>query len=457
MAKSDKQQPAKDRTAVFRFKVGACMTGPTKRLVADLDHIAAQLNRIRNSSIRLWVRYKEDHPEFTEHCIDNGVAKLLRDNAAVIAPEIAAKLRNAAGDTDVTNHLKAKLPYTHRDQFPDTSAKYRWQAILANEVSPPSFRQSNIYVPTQNSCLAYNGSYSDPSMRHRLLPFGADASCLLAFPLFSRDSGREHRLIVCRLIVRRLTQGHKRLLQKVISGDSWKYCDSTLIKEDGVWYFNLTYRQPPQHLGLDVNNVATLFMDAPNAERPFRIVFNLPESQWASANMGWRLGDGRMLTNHYHRLNKRRLQMKDTYKGNAGADRAHGRRRFFRNFVPLRKGTHRLQKVFCFNMIDKILEFCKRNNCGQIIYREPGMGLRKLSWLAARNVPFDWTRFEAMLTDRAKFNGIELKVARIGTKDWKANLGVTKIEIPEFLSQQDTTDITVLYDPNVKKRQIRKK
>lgn len=412
---------------IIEIKLGACLTGPTKRMLEDLKEVANDLNRARNGMIRNWVRFREDHPNWVpEQAVDkNGNPKVnqkgepVLENAGVskamsnamyhagrgAARRVGASLV-ASATQDVAAWLKGNTPYNHWGD-----AKYRWQQLLWNEGQAPSYRGISIPVPNNISCICWNGESSrelSKGIMQRVNATGK-SSCVLFFTLFSRESGREQKNCICRLEVRQMSKGHRRLIQRICRRE-WKLLDSKIVFKNDAWYFQLTYDQPIKDHGLNKDNVATLVPCLPDEPHPFALEF--PDGR------RWYFGRGDVFAAEYHRIHERRKHLRVRYRYQGSGSKGHGRKRFYYKLLPYSRSAKDLGERIVKMSVADIIKACVKNDCGKIVYREPTKPLRQKCWFSKRNIPFDWTRLASQLTNKTTLHSLEYEVERMRMKEY---------------------------------------
>lgn len=469
-------------TSVLKIKIGACLTGPTRRLLADLKDTARTCNRARNAMVQSWLRWRWEHPDWTPPVRTNedGTPKLRRNGQPILdqpaAPRVVThegqlgefikvklpgrkKLVNQrVGDKaigvsfgtylyhagravtpnlstsvcvqlskDVWGRLTDDLPYNHGGE-----AQERWEGILKHEVNPDTYRTTAIPVMNNNAGICYLG-HATQGVAKISRPVSVrvqhcgKSSAVLVFPMFSESSGREWKEAIVRLEVRQLSKGNRLVMLRIARGD-WKLCDSEIVyrekskggRKRGDWFFMMTYEQPEQDLGLDVKRTATLNLLSSNASHPMQIA--------AEDAFPWTLGDVGTFTQSWERLENRRLGMRSDYSVGGPGSKGHGRARYERDINPVTRGARNIAEKFSQGVIAQILKYCIRNNCGRIVYREPTGPLRLASWFSARNVsvPFDWSRFRPNLEHKCKLHKITLVVEREGMKEFRERTGGTE-------------------------------
>lgn len=425
MAKKD---PVIDGTGVLKVKLGACLSGPTKRMLADLAEVAAELNRARNLMVRTWERWREDHPDwvpgtvktkrgkdhketpFISYDAHERMYELARERFGRVAGTLTSTARN-----EVIDRLKSRLPYDHAG-----ASRFRWEGVLACEVARDCYRGQSIPVPNNSAVLCYEGDCSrdlSPGIMARVRQCGQSAA-VLRFPLWSESAGRSVVDVICRLEVRQMSGGNREVLRKVARGE-WKFKDSEVVCRDGKWFLHLTYQQPRQDLGLPKERPAVLELYPADALKPMKVSC---AAEGDGRPFLWSLGKAATLEAEHRRLDVRRRVLRDRYRG-AGANRGHGKAKFFAKLRPATREVGYTDRKFSEDLVSEAVKFCVRFRCGTLVYREPTMPLRQSSWFGARKINFDWTAFLTRLRHKCWLYGIELKVERMGTGEHRGKYG----------------------------------
>lgn len=470
-------------TGVLEMKLGFCLTGPTKRAVADLHEIAQQCNVVRNGITRHWERWREDHPDWkpeqrrdrkgegkiarkmavekpfrikqVKEMLEAGTATENEKGEVLFKEKVIAKfddapvLEHPAASQDLENELyhvgtklapklacsviaslraevmdrlKTKMPYNHPGE-----AEYRWEGILKYECARDCYRAISIPAPNSITVVGYDGLISrdiSKGLTARLKKL-ASSNCIVRLQLFSRESGRESLDHVFWIEARQLPRGKKAILRKVVSGE-WKLCDSKVVYKRDGWYYQLTYKQPQKSLNLNRSNIATLLMNPSTASHPLTIRF-VTERQ---RTLSWQLGDANALLAEYKRLETRRAAIQTRYKTASSGRKGHGRQRAYRSQKPLTRKMNDLHEVFTNYVVASIVKFCTRFDCGTVIYREPSLFLRDFSWFAKNKMTYNWTSLLNKLKHKLWLNGIDLEVRRMGCKDHKALFPQQNMNVP---------------------------
>lgn len=415
-----KEKAIESGVGVLKLKLGACMSGPTSRMDKDLAHVAQLCNRVRNHMVRLWERWQEDHPDYQPQKVTTARGKehqesplmsyeceqsmygVPREATPHLSATIAATLRN-----EVIDRLKGKLPYNHGGE-----SRFRWEGILEYEVSRDCYRAEVIPVPNSTGVLCYNGDCSRELSSGVMAAIRAvgKASCVIRFPIWSEQAGREHTSVIARLDVADMPRGMREVLKKVATKE-WKMSDSKIVRKGKNWFLHLVYCQPRQDLGLPQDHIATIECLPPDAHRPMAI--------GEETGKRWLLGDVGVLTHECGRLEMRRKVLQERYRNTVRGKPGHGKGHFY---AKLRPGTDKLRAVsdrFSKNLVSEIIKFCIRYRTGTVVYREPSLNLRGIDWFTEKKLPFDWTAFLTQLKHQCWLYGIDLKVERMGCKEYK--------------------------------------
>lgn len=381
-------------TAVLKIKLGKCLTGPTKRMAADL-HAATQLfNAARNRMVRYWERYCEDHPEVIQLGkrpgdvllkLPQGFSTQLYHAGRETSPKLNSIIVAQASNTILAAHILKRTPWNHQGQ-----ARRMWQAILGNEAARPCFRECGLAAPNKTTRLDYD-----------------DHHATLTFALWSKQAGRKQTQASCRIAIGRMPRGLKNIIRRVCLGENgWKLCDSEIVWKEGrrrgrgTWFFHMAYQRPPLAEQLRPDNVATLQSMDGTASHPFEVFKDL--------EFAWRLGDVNVLQAKYQQLETRRLVMRNRYRDAGSGRKGHGRKRIEAAIRPVSRQSRDLMERFAKNVVAQAVKYCRRHDCGALVFDRPRTRQKACGWFAAKEIPFDWTRFEAQLKHRCHLFGIRL-------------------------------------------------
>ncbi len=423
---------------IISLKLGKCVTAPTKRMIKDLNDIAEMNRAVKNAIARTWITFHDDNPDWEPGQattrdrktgeetlkfdakgkpimeIGYGPSGLGRDlyRAGVAAePKLHSSITSMASQA-VIKKLQAKMPWNH-----DGSARFFYEAILAHEVHLPRYNKGSIHFAPAELAFAYKGECSPCKMKAvtvRMADLGQHYA-VVRIPMWSRKSSRDVKDCIFRVEVRQMSRGNRKLLEGVANGEV-KLRGSALVyrDKDKSWYFNLTYDAPTKNLELNPENVATITMLASDGKNPFAINCGKPR---------WTLGKARMLEYQYDRVKVRRSSLRERYRIADRSGKGHGKKRFFEKTKPMSRAFVDLQAVFTGDLVAEVIKFCKRFDCGTVIFREPTMPLRKHDWFGKRDMAFNWTLLNSKLVDKCANVGIDLKInpkpdGRLGMKEF---------------------------------------
>lgn len=377
-----------NRTAVLKIKLGASLTGPTKRLVADLHQAAGLFNVARNRMVRFWERYCEDHPEVLADGklnLPKGFTTQLYHAGREAAPALSSIIVAAASNTILGAHLLKRTPWNHRGL-----CKRVWQAVLGNEIARPCFRECGLAAPNKTTKLS----------------LGADHATL-TFALWSKQASRKHTQGSCRLAMRLLPGGLKAIIRRVANGENdWRLCDSELVwkegkrRSKGTWYYHMCYQRPPLPEKLNPERTAQLHFLSGEADKPFEVGMD--------TGFPWKLGDVAVLQAKYNQLETRRLVLRHGYRDAGSGRKGHGRERIESAIRPVSRQARMLMERFSKNVVAQVIKYCRRYECGTLTWDKPHTKAKLAGWFAAKGIPFDWTRFDAQLEHRCWLYNIRI-------------------------------------------------
>lgn len=416
MAKSDENQPVDSGVGLLEVRLGACLSSPSRRMVADLDDTAQQCMTIRNAALRWWQRWREDNPTWEpvkKELLPSEVSNLMRAAMVSAHPGVGSSIvTQCIGN--VTDNLLSRMPWNHHGK-----ARYRWQAILWHEVNASTFQEQVIPLHNSTLRLCYVGEMAGAQkgpVATQVLECG-QSSAVAAFQLFSKNSGRDSTNVIARIEARQLTPGNRLVLRRVALGE-WKMRDSSIVykegkargkqrrkaKHNGAWFLQLCYHQPRVLFGLNKDRVATLDPQLPSGSRPFIIR--------AGGSTRFLSRATPMMVAETHRLAVRRAHLRKRYPVRGHGPRGHGRQRFERDNRPLTRAIRDLAERFIDGMVAEVVQFCKDQDCGTVCYYEPAVQSRTRYWFAGHDVYFDWTSFWTKLQQKCWHHGIELNKER---------------------------------------------
>jgi len=417
---------------ILEVKLGRPIQMPTKRFHQLLRQARRDCCKARNAAMLHWYVWRREHADWEPgKPYEAPKAKIMRTRKPAgegkkppkdspIAPRLflsrelyhaaTAAARNLSASLasscvqEVIARLKANTPYDH-----DGEARWVWQAILASEVNLPTWRGGRIPMPKRCSSLGYDGAVSQPSAD---VARACKSGCVLKFQLLSRLSGYRTLSPIVRLDAADLTRGNRRLLRRLASGEV-RLADSQIVEKKGKWFAQFCYEVAANAIGLPTDQVLTLLPAEPDDKWPFALAWTKEDGN----GRVWKIGNGRPLVAEYRRVVARRRAIRYRYQDGTGS--GHGRQRWYKAIRPMAHAVRDMQNRFEKQTIADIIKLAIRERCGTVLYREPTMPVRNYSWFAAKDVPFDWTSFEARLRFKTETRGLAYEKARIGMKEWR--------------------------------------
>jgi len=291
---------------------------------------------------------------------------------------------------EASKRLAANVPYDH-----DGDARWTWQAILASEVSLPTWRFGRIPVPRGNAKLVYD-----------------DTGCWLQFPLLSKQSGYKRLSQTVGLLCGKLTGGNRRLLKRLADGTQ-RLADSQLIERDGNWYAQLVYDVSVEGSGLPKDRPLTLVPGGPEDEWPFRVQWIDTEGQSHNRTFG----RCKPLIAEYRRIVARRRGIQ--YQRRLKESGKHGKDNYFGALRQLSRYVGNICTLWQKQFIADVMKLAIQEECGAIVYREPTKPVRERVFFARQDLPFNWTAFAGRLKFKAVTKGLEYSTSRNAMEEWR--------------------------------------
>lgn len=406
-------------TGILEVKIGRPYGMPERRLHILLSQTRKRCCQARNAAITHWLVWRRQNPEWEPgskyeapppkikqkkkpddskkpskdppYAPREFLSRELYDVASNAAPWLNTSVASSCVQ-EVNARLRANTPYNH-----EGDARFVWQAILASEVSLPTWRNGRIPMPRAVFRLSYT-----------------DDQCKVQVPLLSKKSGYRVLSPTVSLLASDLKAGNRRLLQRMACGDL-RVADSQITERKGKWYVQLCYQIPAEASGLSSANVLTVTPSMPDYPRPFVCRWLVDDDREITRG----IGDGKPLVADYRRVQSRRRALRDRYKDGCGS--GHGRKRWYRTIQPMSRYVIDMTSRFTKQTIADIVKLAIRERCGAVMYREPTMPVRDNAWFAKMDVPFDWTQFETRLSFSCQKAGLEYDKQRIRMREWRPN------------------------------------
>ena len=258
---SDMAEVKDCQASILELRLGRPRQTTSARYYEDLGVVAGDLNRARNHMVRAWERWREDHPEFVEGMHPQRIPDpnprsrrtastgtqtfgnyLWREGCQTSSNVSATVLSQV--NREVLANLKTAV-----NGHENTTARWRWQAILRYEEAATCFRERSIPVPRSCLVIGYDGlTWAGMNCTKRDKDLAATwcrSGAFVCFPLFSRMSGRAVLNPFVNVEVGQLSDGNKRVLRRILAGE-YTVCDSRVTERRGQWILQLCYRRPDQ-------------------------------------------------------------------------------------------------------------------------------------------------------------------------------------------------------------------
>lgn len=386
-------------TGLLTIKLGAAINMPTRHMLWMLDRCSSDCCLASNAAVRHWVRRCEDlgrEPESNEWWDGKGAYHAATQAAVSLNTKIVSSAVKR-----VKECLGSRCAWQR-----SVTAKYRWQAVLRCEDAQPFWRRGVILVPCQDARIGYLGRLNADGPKKIPLEPIADDHAVLYVPMLSNRSNQRVKHLLCKLEVRQLKGGHKRILRNITDPEQqdWKLGDSQLVYDNGKWLLRMTYRCPdPVKVE---GNVLTVLPAKSTDRNP--LVMRFPHGGQ------WYFGDGNYYASEMQRTNSRQrvIQWKRDMKSN------HGRGGVYAKTRPLTRRRQMAADRVLKKIVNDVVSAAIKHECGTVLYREPSLGLRKFDWYAARRLQFAWDDFSKRLDAKLKSHGIELKTERMMKAEW---------------------------------------
>lgn len=385
---------------LMTIKLGAAVNMPTRHMRWLLDRCSSDCCLASNAAVRAWVRHCEEMDSEPEpNAWWDG--KLAYRAAVDAATGLNTKIASSAVKR-VRECLGSRVQW-HRA----VTAKYRWQAVLRFEDSQPFWRRGVILLPCQDTRIGYLGMVN--AKGGRLTGKVSEDHALLYIPMLSKRSNQRTKHLIAKLEVRQLSGGHRRILRKIVdqSVADWKLSDSQLVNDKGKWLLRLCYKCPdPKPI---VGRTLTVIPAQTDDRNPLIMLYPQGGRRY--------FGDGNFYEAEMRRTKGRQrvIQWKRDMKSN------HGRGGVYAKLRPVTRRRQMSVDRVLKKMVSDVASAASKSECGEVLYREPSLGLRKFDWYASRRLQFPWDDFCRRLEAKLKSLGITLMKERMMKAEWDAS------------------------------------
>lgn len=304
--------------------------------------------------------------------------------------------------SSISTHLGAKVDWRKRGKLAATmpenfKAPKRSDAILNYHDRPPFFTGMQIPTRGKESSIDHDG----------------DGAYVLSVRGVTRRKDAVGRTVPGESLRFTLRTGalpvsKRRILSEISSGDMRCPDGCILMKDDGDWYWDIAIKRQAVLLDNGVSAILAPVMPKPDShnsqlDRPY--VLELPNAR------DWYIGDGRYLKAQMTRLTGLRKQIGWRYRNGNGA--GHGRSKID---AAIGKRIHQARNI-CDEvrrrMIRDVIEQCKRNRIGTLIYREPTDPVKGKCWFESNGLEWDWTRFASDLKNQCMRAGVTFETNKL--------------------------------------------
>ncbi len=413
------------RIGVLKLQLQAADGMSRRRMYESLATAKGAANRAKNAAALNWYLWRTQNPRWqpAQRTDKDGLPKFnqrgepMLENAALsqaaeramytaaraAVPELYSLITSRCVN-DVIDMLKADTPDNHPGK-----AKKVHEAILLHEFQLGNYNrpQSRSFpVPGKAVYLFYCGLCNRKSdgITRRIEAF-AGSSAAVRFPVWSRDAGQHRVDVLARIAVSKMRKAYRHTLRRIAAGDI-KALDSDIVEDGGKWFLHLFYERPAKISNLDESREAVLTIGGDNS-----FTLMLPDATPR------KLGSDEYLYAQLLRMIGRRKAIE--FSTRFGQGRGHGRGHIHAiQSRSNRQQRHQIQ-AFTNNLRADVMKACVRANCGKLVYREPTLPLRKLSWFAQQGIEFAWHEFGPELSRVAVREGLKFRIDRMGVPEWK--------------------------------------
>lgn len=406
-------------TGILEVKLGSPIAMPRRRLLSLLEEGLRSCCIARNAAIQHWLVWRRQNPDWEPggkydapprkikrkakakapgkppkdppYAPREFISRELYDVAVRAAPKLSTSVVSSCVQ-EVNARLKSNTPYNHEGE-----ARWVWQAVLAAEVSLPTWRRGRIPAPKSVMRLKYT-----------------DDQCTLRFPLLSKASGWRTLSPTVRLDAADLKAGNRRILKRLATGDL-RLADSQIVERKGKWFAQLCYEVPVCAVDLPKERVLVVTPSLPEDRRPFTCTWH-PEDD-PERLLRWGVGNGRPLVADYRRVQSRRRALRHRYSDGCGS--GHGRKRWYKTIKPMSRYVIDMCARFRKQTVADIIKLAIREKCGTVLFREPTQPVKNECWFGKHDVPMEWKDFASRLAFKCEVAGLEYDESKIRMAEWR--------------------------------------
>lgn len=358
----------------YRFKIDE----PPESLKA----IAERLRLARNVASMDWMMRQAGLPlhgkQNPDRCESTNIYHSIKEHDIGIDSQVASMLA-----ASINSFVSGKLDWRENE----SGKAKRSDAIKAGNARPPYFTAIEIPVHNKISKLTLEDCYR-----------------LSIRPIVNEQP------ISLKIATSKLPRRLRLVLASILSGEQRMPCGTLHYRDKGskpAWYWNISISSEVEPLDSDVEVEVWPTLDGDgerSVDRPFTCV--LPGGR------KWAVGDGRFFLSQVERLEGAIKSIGHAYR-NRRTGAGHGRAKYDANKSRFRAQLANVTAEVRRKCIVDIIDQCKRNNAGTLVYREPTNPAKDKVWFKIKGVEWDWTRFGTDLKNSAARAGIKLKFKKL--------------------------------------------
>lgn len=431
---------------VVNLKLGASLTGPTKRMLRDLRETALQCNAIRTMA-EAWVmdtaeralqhelkklagmdRVRERERLILTKKLPELVTlkRLYKPEMTSLFPGVSSAILSACCQ-DVVQRLGSRMPRFF-DQ-PKPKGNRVWQGILLGEAQRDVWRSLRVPI------LAGKNRVSKLTQIERG-PYTLD------FPLFSKASKRENMRARCQIDAR--SHGQRTLIRKIVATPQL-FRDSEIVfdVDNEIWQLKLVCASP-NIPGKHPENVAELVLASPERQDcPFAILRDDKRPWW--------IGRGGKFVRYAEDYLWRKRKVIGLRYSDSRRDQqpGHGRGAVYQKTKPQHRSVSDRRKQFVRDLIFDVTTYCKRNGIGKLTYWEPSLPLRNGTWFARNGISFNWSIFSPRLVARLEADGVvvEVKTERLQVhcERWSVDNKAVFARVEQRVGDTEVSGVSYIY------------
>lgn len=218
----------------------------------------------------------------------------------------------------------------------------------------------------------------------------------------------------CELMInKRKSGGVRQVINRIVDGE-YTFKGSSLVfdRRSGKWFASIAYDMPTsQKQGLDAGRTLKLI---PGKRSPWVVLYLDGKKRDA-----WRIGgNGTHVENFRRRIQRERIDRKESYRWAGSNQKGHGRRRATEVWTKLSSNWRNFTQRYNNEMTRKLVELCVSRRIGNLVYCQPAdAGSKRDSLYLSRAgndgrnaMSWDYFQVKTMLAHKCKEYGIEFSV-----------------------------------------------